>query len=145
MAKRRVPDAVKVLTGTDQPCRMHPEPDYPKAKELVAPDWLESPEAVEEWNRLTPMMTGARTISEGDLTILGHMCNLHGVCVAMWRESRSMPTAAMLTQLRMMYAEFGLTPASRSKAAQLESDAKENPFAQLKGGPTLHKPKGKDG
>ena len=130
MPNRRKPNHLKVLEGTDRPDRMFDEPELPTAEPEDAPDWLSGPEAVKEWDRIVELLLPVRTLSEGDLTMLGHLCNHHASIVKKWRLGAS-PTGTELTQLRLMYTEFGLTPASRSKAAQLGDAGDENPFADL--------------
>lgn len=130
---KRKPHALKVLQGTDQPCRRHPEPEIAPPDSTEPPDWLTGPEAVAEWNRLVGLLLPARVLTAGDMTPLGHLCNMHCGAVLRWRLGAT-PTAADLTQLRLMYAEFGLTPASRSKAATVPKDAKGNAFAKLRSG-----------
>jgi len=131
---RRKPHVLKVLQGTDQPCRRRPEPEFPVATNGDPPEWLNDPEAVKEWRRIVGLLMPTRVLTEGDLTILGHMCNLHADCVASWGSKKDRPTAAYLTQLRVMYEAFGLTPASRSKAGTVGEADTGNPFAKLGAG-----------
>lgn len=134
MPNKRKPNRLKVLQGTDRPDRMHPEPDVPEASDFSPPDWLNGTDATELWAHLTGMLGGVKVLSEGDLTALGHLCNLHGRCVRLWRAGES-PTAAELTQLRLLFSEFGLTPASRSKASPVGEGAKSsNAFKKLEAG-----------
>lgn len=124
MANRRKPDKLKLLEGTARPGRMHPEVEYPAVESAAAappPDWLDGPEAAAEWRRVTELLAPTRVLTVADLTILGHFCNLHAACVKQYRASLR-PTAADLTQLRLYATEFGLTPASRSRAGQVASD-----------------------
>ena len=130
MANPRKPRALKVLQGTNRPSRDRPEPEFPPADDVQQPDWLSSPDAVAEWKRLVPLLKATRVLTQGDLTTLGHLCNLHGDCVKLYRAGLS-PLAAQLTQLRLYLAEFGLTPASRAKAAPAGAGKKANPFKAL--------------
>lgn len=131
MPNPRKPQRLKVLEGTARPDRDYGEPELPEAEDLSAPDWLVGPDAVGEWDRLTAVLGSVRVLSEGDRTALGHLCNLHGRCVRLWRAGEA-PTAAELTQLRLYFTEFGLTPASRSKAGQIGEAESANAFNQLK-------------
>lgn len=128
------PNALKLLQGTDRPDRTRVEVDLPLARDLSAPDTLVSPEAIKTWKRLVGILEPVRMLSDGDLIALEQLCNLHGECVSLWRAGRGGPTAAQLTQLRLLLVEFGLTPASRSKAAPLPGDAKGNPWAEMASG-----------
>ena len=130
----RKPRGLKVLAGTIQPCRDKPEPEYPTVQgDIGPPDWLDGVDALNEWNNIVGILQPARVLSVGDLTMLGHLCNAHGRVVKLWRRGMS-PTAADLTQLRLMLTEFGLTPASRVKAGTLGQPASANPFEALKSG-----------
>jgi phage terminase small subunit len=129
----RKPQALKVLQGTDRPCRNYPEPEFPAPASTDPPDWLAGPEAVAEWGRIVGILDPARVLTAGDLTLLGHLCNMHDSAVRRWRSGLA-PLAADLTQLRLVYAEFGLTPASRSKAGVVPKDQKGNAFTRLKSG-----------
>jgi hypothetical protein len=130
MPRPRTPNRIKVLKGTDQPVRMHPEPELPNASDLSPLEWLCGSDAVDLWHHLTGLLAPVRVLSEGDKTALGHLANLHGRCVRLWRAGES-PTAAELTQLRLYLTEFGLTPASRSKAGQIGEAPDANPFLKL--------------
>lgn len=135
MPNRRKPDRLKILEGTDRPGRMHPEPEFPVVEspaEIDPPDWLTGPEAVKEWRHVTELLIPVRVFTEGDITALGHLCNLHAECVALYRLSKS-PTGAQLTQLRLYLTEFGLTPASRSRAGTVASGMR-SPFSEFKAG-----------
>lgn len=130
---KRKPRGLKLLQGTDRKDRDHPEPELPLPSSTEPPDWLAGPDAVAEWNRVVGILAPARVLGAGDMTLLGHMCNMHDSAVRRWR-ARTPPLATDLTQLRLMCAEFGLTPASRSKAATIGEGSKGNAFEKLKTG-----------
>ena len=125
------PPALKVIAGTDQPCRMGgAAAALPEVKDETAPpDWLTQADAVAEWARVEPMLRASRVLTEGDLTALAHLCQLHGACVKLYRAGLE-PTAAQLTQLRTFYAEFGLTPSSRSRVSSGGPKDDGNPFGR---------------
>lgn len=130
----RKPDRLKILEGTDRPDRMHPEVELPAVESTASidpPDWLTGREAVLEWNHITELLVPVRVFTEGDITALGHLCNLHADCVLLYRARKS-PTAAQLTQLRLYLTEFGLTPASRSRAGQVAASGMRSPFSEFK-------------
>lgn len=132
MPRPRKPNTLKVLQGTDKPYRMHDEPDVPVADDFTPPDDLHGPDALKAWGSITTHLGAARVLAKDDLLMLIHFCNLHGRCLRLWRAGES-PTAAELTQLRLMAGEFGLTPASRSKAGSLGEGEEANPFGALAG------------
>lgn len=131
MPARRKSQHLKVLQGTDRKDRARVEMELPPAESIERPDWLAGPEAVAEWDRLVVLLQDARVLTDGDLMALGHLCNLHAACVKLYRAQME-PTAAQLTQLRLLLAEFGLSPASRSKAGVVKAGDVENVFDKLK-------------
>ena len=124
MPNKRKPSGLKLVEGTDRKDRAVDEPEYEPTNGAEPPDWL-LPGAVAEWNRLTELLESQRVLTDADLTMLGHLCNYHEKVVRTW------PHAAVLTQLRMMYLEFGLTPASRAKVSKTGEGRDANPFAKL--------------
>ena len=125
MPARRTSNEMKVLNGTARKDRLRDEPDYKPVEDYPeAPDWINGPEAAHEWRERIRDLVDA-------LAPLGHYCNLHGAIVKQWRAGMS-PTAAELTQFRMLATEFGFTPASRTKAGGFKKAKEEvNPFARL--------------
>jgi phage terminase small subunit len=132
MPARRTSNHLKALRGTDRPDRMREEPEFPAVSgETPPPDWLTSPEAVAEWRNKVKLLSEAGVLTEASLTPLAHYCNMHAAAVRQWRAGMN-PTAAELTQLRLMATEFGFTPASASKAGGGGGKKKaENPFRAL--------------
>lgn len=131
MPNPRKPTALKLLEGTARPDRARVEAELPEASDTSPPDWLTTDEARAEWARVVALLTPVRVLSAGDLSALGHLCQLHGECVRLWREGAGGPTAAQLTQLRLYWGEFGLTPASRSKAGVLGGE-KKSAFSEFR-------------
>ena len=128
---KRKPRGLKMLQGTDRPDRDYGEVELPAPNSTEPPDWLTSPEAVDEWRRIVAVLLPGHVLSQGDMTPLGHLCNMHAAVVAQWGTGAP-PAPPVLGQLRLMYGEFGLTPASRTKAATVPEDAKGNAFAKLR-------------
>ncbi len=126
MAKPRTPAALKLMQGTDQPCREREEADFPPVTGSEPPDWLVGPEAVAEWHARIAQLGAAGILTSADLTALAIYCNMLARAVMKWN-ARSEPSAADLTQLRMMLNEFGFTPSSRSKPAKVGGE-EVNPF-----------------
>lgn len=132
MPKRRSSNRMKVLKGTDKPNRMRDEPDFPTVEEYPdPPDWLVDPEAVKEWEHKARILTDAGVLPEPALSILGQYCNMHAKAVQKWRLG-SEPSAAEMTQLRLMATEFGFTPASASKVGGGKK-GETNDFKELVG------------
>lgn len=136
MANPRKPKAQKKLQGTYRKDRDHGEPDLPVVGDAEPPDWLISPEAVRLWKKCLRVLAPVRTLAESDLEMLAQYCNLHAKIVKLWRAGET-PTAALLTQLRMMANEFGLTPASRSKPSAVGGGDSSDPAESYFDGPKL--------
>lgn len=132
MPARRTTNRMKVLNGTDTPSRMRDEPDFPVVSEYPdPPDWLVDAEAVNEWEHKVRILTDAGVLTEASLSTLAKYCNMHAKAVQKWRAGTE-PTAADMTQIRLMATEFGFTPASQSKVGN-GSKGETNKFAELVG------------
>ncbi|OZI64608.1 hypothetical protein CAL20_02855 [Bordetella genomosp. 4] len=132
MPRPRKPDHLKVVSGTDQPCRM----DGPNAVELPlvddippAPEWLINPAAVEEWNRLARILYANKLLTEASLTSLAHMCALHGKIRQLYAAGEA-PTASMIGALRAYQNDFGLTPVAQGKVKPSGEVPAANEFAK---------------
>lgn len=109
--------------------------------DIPAPDWL-SEEACKEWNRVMPILTERRILTDADLGGLENYC----ICIGRVRDTEALiQTEAdpeMMLKLirvqdkamasaRQLAAELGLTPVSRSRPAIREdedSDDSPNPL-----------------
>ena len=130
MPRRRTPNHLKVAKGTDTPARMRDEPDFALVDGYPeAPDYLINPDAVEEWDHKVRILSDAGVLTEASLSTLAKYCNMHADCLKQWRAGMK-PTAAELTQVRMMATEFGFTPASSSKVGG-GAKKEANKFASL--------------
>lgn len=132
MPRRRTSDKEKAAKGTARNDRHHEEPDFPLMSEVPSPpDWLIDPEAVKEWKHKAQILTEAGVLSEAALSLLGQYCNMHAKALQKWRLGAE-PTAAEMTQLRLMATEFGFTPASRFKVGS-GTKGEGNKFMELVG------------
>lgn len=129
MPRQRKPNSLKLLHGTDEPGRAREEADYPAVEGTDPPAWVLEGEATLEWNARIVQLKAAGVLTSADLTMLGVYCNMFARAVMKW-DALGEPTAAEITQLRMMANEFGFTPASRSKAAKAGAAESANPFAK---------------
>lgn len=130
MPRPRKPNALKVIQGTNEPRRMYAEPELPAAGDLSPPASLKDPVAVEAWRSIVKNLGAARVLAAIDLMMLAHLCQLHAHVEGLWAAGGK-PHDSTLTQLRMMAGEFGMTPATRSKAGALGEPKAENPFALI--------------
>lgn len=129
MPKPRKPDHLKLVSGTDQPCRAAPPSiEFPRVQSLpAAPDWLPNAHAIKEWDRLAPILFANGLLTEAALSALGVLCALHGEIVDMWAR-RVTPTASTIAQYRSMVNDFGLTPVAQGKVKPLGDEKKGNRF-----------------
>lgn len=151
MTRKRTPDHLKLLTGTARSDRMNP--DAPKTEQGVAapPAWL-SGRASEIFARLSVILSKMGIASPQDVDALSLLSSrleeieiLTAVIEDMGRTYittatsgdklvRARPEVGMrneaLRHAQSLLAEFGLSPAARSKVSA-GHPAEENPFAAL--------------
>lgn len=100
--------------------------EFPKIKRLPdPPDWVND-EGKTLWKRTGPLLFAQGLLTIPDLDALAHLCQLHGSIVDFIRRG-IVPSAAELAQLRLYFAEFGLTPTSRTRVGGTDGP-KQNPF-----------------
>ena len=134
MANPRKPTSLKVVAGTDRPCR-RPESapvEMPALDHIPdPPDWLPNAHAVKEWQRLAPILTANKLLTEAGLSALGQLCALHGKVVQLYAAGEA-PVASMVAQLRGLMNDFGLTPVAQGKMKADDDETKAgNKFAGL--------------
>ncbi len=134
---QRLPDNVKLLTGTARPDRARPDSLAAALVPLDAvpepPSWLVGEAALAEWHRLAPRLVACRVLTEAMTTSLGHYCMLHAGILAVYARGEE-PRAALIAQLARIGSEFGLSPASAAKITPPKADGRVNPFAKFRGG-----------
>lgn len=132
MANPRKPRSLKVIAGTDQPCRRETAGiELPAVAEVPKPpDWLPNAHAVKEWRRLAPILVANGLLTDGGVSALGTLCALHGKLVQLWSAGES-PTGHMLAQYRNLINDFGLTPVAQGKVKSVGVEEKAgNKFAR---------------
>lgn len=142
MPAPRKPHHLKVVAGTDQPCRREPDPvDLPLLDELPAPpDWLPNAHARNEFNRLAQALFNNKLLTEGGVMALAHLCALHGKLVQLWAAGEA-PTGHMMAQYRALVNDFGLTPVAQGKVRPSGKEESGNPYANRPGRPVDGKKK----
>lgn len=129
---QRKPNNLKVLQGTNQPCREVSEVEFEKVSEIPKPPgWLPNSHSVLEWERLAPILFGAGLLTEAGLTTLGHLCAIHGKIVQLYAAGES-PNGALQSQLRGLSNDFGLTPVAQGKVNASKGEKKGNKFKDRK-------------
>lgn len=116
MANPKKPRSLKVVAGTDQPCRRDEATvELPLATDVPPPpDWLPNAHAINEWKRLAPILHANKLLTEAGLSALGQLCALHGNTVQLYAAGLA-PVASMVAQLRGLMNDFGLTPVAQGK------------------------------
>lgn len=125
-----VPTAVKKLRGTLQPCRNTPELQVkPITEPPEAPRTL-NVDGVLLWDRMAATLVKNRVLAVEDLAALELLCASWGLIRQKLLQG-IMPTAAELGAIRLLFCEFGMTPASRRKVPPAAPEKKTNPFARF--------------
>jgi P27 family predicted phage terminase small subunit len=137
---------LKALRGNPGKRRLKHEPE-PAAASITCPTWLEL-EAAEEWARIAPELERLGLLTVVDIPALAGYC----VAYQRWREAERAVKAtvaagglalaisqgiegmarARLKLMKLLAAEFGFTPSSRSRVSVKAPEA-EDPFAQFGG------------
>ncbi|MCJ8139575.1 phage terminase small subunit P27 family [Falsirhodobacter halotolerans] len=145
--RKRKPDHLKLVGGTAQKCRMNPDAPVANVGLASAPEWL-SAAGAEIYDRVGAIIFGMGIASPDDVDALAMLASrleeiqiLTGLIEDQGRTYRikngpwkARPEVAMrneaLRHAQSLLAEFGLTPAARSKVSAGKAPA-SNPFADL--------------
>ncbi len=152
--RKRRPDHLKVVAGTAQPCRMNPDAPASLTTLPVAPEWL-STRAAEIFAGLVSVIEEMGIASASDtaaLALLASRVEEVEICTGIIEDlgrtyttvnesgsemHRGRPEVAMRSEAmrhaQSLLAEFGLTPAARSKVSA-NKKPESNPFKALLGG-----------
>lgn len=152
----RKPTAIKLVTGTAQPCRMNPDEPTPTLTDLRPPGILRLHGTARRlWRLLAPMLDGMSVLTDPDKMALGRLCTLWGQVIDWERQAeKDGPTYETFNKLgeriirpnpllalaadadrraQALAAKFGLTPADRSRVkAQAKREA--DPFESFLNG-----------
>lgn len=139
--RKPVPSHLKVLRGTDQPCRMNPDEPKPEPSEMTAPPGL-SPAALKEWDRVKKVLAESGIVSVLDTNALAAYCEMYAIWASaikhLQREGmvvsskRGEPMRNPYLKIandahdRMvkMLTEFGMTPSSRTRVSATKKQEK---------------------
>lgn len=135
MGRPRTPEHLKVVAGTARADRPPPTdgailiPSLDEMPEM--PEWLRDERAQAEWRRLGPILLRYKLLTEANVNAFASLCAIHGVVSRFYADGR-FPSPAMMAQQKTLWTEFGLTPASASKARSHGEPGGEskNPFAR---------------
>lgn len=146
MPSVNVPTALKVLRGTDQPCRindMEPEPSL----DVVKPDDL-SPAASEKWDEIVKILQDCKVMTTADQDTLAAYCTSWCLLQEAYREclnnsiihdDKGVPQMNPIHRMQQQYfkqtldaaKELGLTPAARTKVKTTEKKKSGSGFGGL--------------
>lgn len=150
--RKRTPDQLKVVAGTDRPDRSNPDAPIASAGVAVAPEWL-SVRAAEIFGQVSATLDGMGIASPDDqlaLSLLASRIEEVELMTAALEDGgrtyeqkddegnvrmrRAAPEAALrneaMRHAQSLLAEFGLTPSARSKVSA-GKPVMQNPFAAL--------------
>ena len=146
--RKPVPTALKLIKGTDQPCRMNKNEPKPKADRITMPAGL-SPEAKKHWKQVIKHLKDAKIMTNLDVPALMIYCeayaqwkdatdkiNDHGAIIrgqnGPARSPYLMVAQKAFDQMKQMLTEFGMTPSSRTKiSTNGEDDPHDDPWSKL--------------
>lgn len=155
--RKRKPDHLKIVSGTAQPCRMNEDAPSDLDGALVAPEWL-SKRGAELFDQLSSIIGEMKIGSTSDVAMLAMAASRLEeveICTAIVEDTgrtfvsktkfddegriveqqiKGHPVVAQRSEAmrhaQSLLAEFGLSPAARSKVSVSRKDD-ENPFAAL--------------
>lgn len=135
--RKKMPENIKKMKGTDQKCRSNS--DAPEIKpvepttEIKPPSWLKKctggKYAAEEFKRVAGILQPLGVLTDADITSLAIACQMFGEYIDNVIRKVEMP-ASKYAQMRMFYSEFGLTPSSRQGIKVEKNKAPENRFSR---------------
>ena len=130
--KKPIPTNLKVLKGTDRPCRIRKDEPLVDCDNVAPPPEL-SQAGLKHWDNLVKQLTDAGVMSNLDVQALGMYCETY----ARWADANAQiqehgpivvskngyPTQSpylqivnkTFDQLKAMLVEFGMTPSSRTR------------------------------
>lgn len=145
--RKKTPDHLKLVKGTAQKCRMNPDAPAANVGTASAPVWL-SGRATELFDQISATLLGMGIASPDDMHALALVASrieeIEILTAVIEDQGRTYLTESGLWKARpevgmrneamrhaqSLLAEFGLTPAARSKVSA-GKPAEENPFAGL--------------
>lgn len=126
MVQRTKPSAPRRSDGSHRADRHKAEDAaFPEGIPTM-PEWLDR-QAAAEWRHLVGILEPLGVLSPGDEMSLATLC-------ALYSEFQQDPTgmsAGKVSQMRQLFAEFGLTPATRSRPVPAPKPKPADPWDEL--------------
>ena len=114
-------DAQKRAKGETRPSRMGAAQSgvavvvqFPAVEKVPEPPGWMNADGQDLWRDVAPMLYAQKVLTKADLAALTHLCQLHGTIIKDFKRDVEV-AASDLAQLRLYFAEFGLTPSSRTR------------------------------
>lgn len=132
--RRPVPTRLKIIKGTDQPCRIKKNEPKPAADKIEMPEGL-SEDGQRHWNIVCKQLQEAKIITNIDVTALAMYCEAYSVWFnankmiqkhgPVVKDKNGFPVQSpylmvankAFDQMRHMLVEFGMSPSSRTRVA----------------------------
>ena len=153
MARPKIPDALKVMRGTDQPVRMSGESDVPVLESVKAPTFLTG-DAKKIFEGIAARLCSCRILTAFDIEQLAmyamnmgraleaeKMMKKEGAVIIVQTKQGSMQMVSpwfkvqkdCISAASTIAQQFGLTPVSRMRIAQMLQPKKEeeDPFSEF--------------
>jgi len=145
---RPLPTQLKIIRGTNRPGRSNKAEPKPEIQAPSCPDSL-SLAAKAEWRRMAPLLVNMGLLSKLDRSALAGYCELYARWTKAEKEVQhqgeviTTPNGSLqvspwlsianrsLSEMRKYMAEFGLSPASRSKVTATPKNDKYNEWANF--------------
>ena len=143
--RRPIPTQLKIIKGTDQPCRMKKDEPKPADDNIEMPEGL-SVDAAKHWGKVCQQLQDAHIITNIDVMALSMYCEaystwssankkiqVHGAVI---KGQNGFPVQSpylmvankAFEQMRSMLMEFGMTPSSRTRVSTTSDAKKKNRF-----------------
>lgn len=156
VGRPKKPDAVKAKQGTLRPSRVNANPVPATVVDMIppAPEWLDKV-GQDEWIEKTRVLHKMGMLERADLTLLAAYCNEWSIYIMADKEMRAGPNGRIyvvkdgrkikyaasmpwvkiakdaLEQVLKIGAEFGFSPASRSKISIPKQEQEESKISKL--------------
>jgi len=142
------PTHLKIVSGTDQPCRMNPDEPKPKKDKVKMPPGL-TPKAQKQWKYIVKELVDCGVMTNLDVHALRLYCEAwarYSDAAELLQKSSLItktPNGLLMQnpvipimnkafeQMMRILPEFGATPASRTKVSRVETEKDADPWDAL--------------
>ncbi len=143
--KKPIPTQLKIVKGTDQPCRIRKDEPKPKFDKIEPPKELNGV-ALEQWEVIVEQLQESKIISNIDVPALAMYCVaysrwvyanqqiMESGCVVKNKEGIIMQSPFFhvanksFAQMKSLLVEFGMTPSSRTRIAEVKIETADDEF-----------------